>query len=89
MDRLIPGSGEIEVFEAPRGRGPYGITVTPDNQVFYASLAGNHIALIDAAEGNATVLEPPTPQQGSRRVWSDSAGDRLGERVGGRAGGCL
>ena len=71
--RLNPASGELEVFAAPRGRGPYGITVTPDNQVFYASLAGNHIALIDATEGNATLLEPPTPQQGARRVWSDSA----------------
>jgi virginiamycin B lyase len=72
--RLDPATGVLEMFEAPGGRGPYGITVTPDNQVFYASLAGNYIARIDPVDGAATVLEPPTPQQGARRVWSDSAG---------------
>lgn len=71
---LDPTTGEIVIFEAPRGRGPYGITVTPDNEVFYASLAGNHIAQINTLEGTSTVLEPPTAQQGARRVWSDSNG---------------
>ncbi len=28
--RLDPASGAMQVFEAPRGRGPYGITTTPD-----------------------------------------------------------
>ena len=68
----LPG-GEVEVFEAPRGRGPYGITATP-GAVYYASLAGNHVARVDPASGRATVLEPPTPGQGTRRVWADSAG---------------
>src|SRR4029453_13284566 len=27
--RLDPKSGDTEVFEAPKGRGPYGITATP------------------------------------------------------------
>lgn len=72
--RLDPATGEIEMFQAPRGRGPYGITTTPDGDVYYASLAGNHIARIDLATGAATVLEPPTPNQGARRVWSDSKG---------------
>ena len=67
-------TGEIAVFPAPRGRGPYGITVTPRNEVFYASLAGNHLAYVDPRVGTASVLEPPTPQQGSRRAWSDSEG---------------
>jgi virginiamycin B lyase len=71
---LDPGTGEIAIFESPRGRGPYGITVTPQNEVFYASLAGNHLALVNQRDGTATVLEPPTPQQGSRRAWSDSEG---------------
>ena len=71
---LVPDTGEMETFEAPEGRGPYGITVTPGNEVFYASLAGSHIARIDRVDGTATVLEPPTAQQGARRVWSDSAG---------------
>jgi virginiamycin B lyase len=72
--RLEPKSGDITVFKAPRGNGPYGITVTPKGDVWYASLAGNHIARIDPATGRATVVEPPTPNQGARRVWSDSKG---------------
>jgi virginiamycin B lyase len=72
--RLDPATGEIEVFNAPRGRGPYGITATPDGDIYYASLAGSHIAQIDTETGEATVIEPPTPRQGARRVWSDSQG---------------
>ncbi len=72
--RLDPASGRMEVFDAPRGPGPYGITATPDGTVWYASLAGNHIARVDPVTGAATVVEPPTPQQGARRVWTDSTG---------------
>jgi virginiamycin B lyase len=72
--RLDPKSGDMAVFKSPRGRGTYGITVTPKGDVWYASLAGNHIAKIDIATGNATVVEPPTAGQGARRVWSDSKG---------------
>src|SRR5256886_16606006 len=72
--RLEPKSGDMTVFKAPTGQGPYGITVTPKGDVWYASLAGNHIARIELATGNATVVEPPTPNQGARRVWSDSSG---------------
>jgi virginiamycin B lyase len=73
--RLDPASGAIEVFDAPKGRGPYGITATPDGVVYYASLAGSYVGQIDPKTGEATVLEPPTPQQGARRVWSDSRGN--------------
>jgi virginiamycin B lyase len=66
--------GQVEVFEAPRGRGPYGISTTPDGTVYYASLAGSHIARLDLESGAPTVLEPPTPGQGARRVWPDSKG---------------
>jgi virginiamycin B lyase len=72
--RLDPASGDMKVWKAPRGSGPYGITTTPSGRVFYASLAGNHIAEIDVDTGNATVIEPPTRGQGARRVWSDSKG---------------
>lgn len=72
--RLDPASGKVEVWESPRGRGPYGIATTPAGEVYYASLAGNHIARIDRASGKSTPIEPPTPRQGARRVWSDSAG---------------
>jgi virginiamycin B lyase len=72
--RLDPRSGALEVFKAPRGRGPYGIHVTPEGVVYYASLAGSYLGRIDGASGAATVIEPPTPNQGARRVWSDSRG---------------
>lgn len=70
---LDPASGEMAVFDAPEGRGPYGVTTTPDGVVYYSSLAGSHIARIEP-DGSATVIEPPTPEQGARRVWSDSQG---------------
>ncbi|WP_051511620.1 virginiamycin B lyase family protein [Skermanella stibiiresistens] len=72
--RLDPRTGEMRVFRDPEGRGPYGIAATPDGTVYYVSLAGSHLARIDAATGEATVIEPPTEDQGARRVWSDSKG---------------
>ncbi|HET6621252.1 MAG TPA: hypothetical protein VFG64_15060 [Dongiaceae bacterium] len=71
---LDPTTGEVKVHEDPEGRGPYGITATPDGTIYYASLAGSHIARIEDAAGKATVIEPPTENQGARRVWSDSKG---------------
>ncbi len=62
----------VEVFDAPHGRGPYGIATAPDGSIYYASLAGSHIARIDLDSGAATVIAPPTPNQGARRVWADS-----------------
>jgi virginiamycin B lyase len=70
--RVDPVSNEVKVWTAPRGRGPYGITTTPNGDVYYASLAGNHVAQINVDTGEATVLEPPTRDQGARRVWPDS-----------------
>jgi len=68
-----PDTGEVIVFDAPQGPGPYGVTTTPDGVVYYASLAGSHIARIES-DRSATVIEPPTSEQGARRVWSDSLG---------------
>jgi virginiamycin B lyase len=72
--RLDPASGEVTVFDAPEGRGPYGITAAPNGDVWYASLAGSHIARIDPSTDKATVVDPPTADQGARRVWADSRG---------------
>jgi virginiamycin B lyase len=72
--RLDPQSGRMDVWPAPRGAGPYGITATPTGDVYYASLEGDYVGRIDPTTGAATVLEPPTPNQGARRVWSDSRG---------------
>jgi virginiamycin B lyase len=72
--RLDPKVGRVQVFRAPRGEGPYGITTTPTGGVYYASLAGSYLGRIDTARGTARVIQPPTAGQGARRAWSDSKG---------------
>jgi len=72
--RVDPANGKVEAWKAPRGAGAYGITVTPAGDVWYASLAGDHIAKIDTASGAATVIDPPRRGVGPRRIWSDSRG---------------
>lgn len=73
--RLDPGVGVVEVFDAPAGVGPYGIATCPDGSVWYASLAGSHIARIDTETGASNPVQPPTEGQGARRVWCDSGSD--------------
>ena len=72
--RLDRGTGTLDVFDDPDGRGPYGMTATPSGDVWYASLAGSHIGVIDSITGGVSIVEPPTPEQGARRIWSDSKG---------------
>jgi virginiamycin B lyase len=72
--RLDPRSGRMRVVDAPRGAGPYGISTTRAGAVWYASLAGSHIAHIDTRSGRARIVEPPTAGQGARRIWPDSRG---------------
>ncbi|WP_439499551.1 Vgb family protein [Bosea sp. (in: a-proteobacteria)] len=72
VGRFDPKDAKMEIKDAPRGRGAYGITLTPSGEVWYASLAGNHIAQVNPGTFEITVVEPPTPGQGARRVWSDS-----------------
>jgi virginiamycin B lyase len=74
--RLDPAEGVVEVFDAPGGRGPYGIATCPSGDAWYASLAGSHIARIDLDSGEAITVPPPTAEQGARRVWCDST-DRV------------
>lgn len=79
VGRFVPATERMDVWEAPRGRGPYGITKTPQGTIWYVSLAGNHLAQIDTEATTAEALrvrivEPPTPGQGARRVWTDSRG---------------
>ena len=50
------------------------ITATPAGDIYYVSLASSYLARVDISTGASTVIDPPTPQQGARRVWSDSKG---------------
>ena len=72
--RVDPATGKVEAWKAPKGVGPYGITTTPNGDVWYASLAGDHIAKIDTVSGDALMVPPPKPGVGPRRIWSDSKG---------------
>ena len=72
--RLDPKTGQTEVWKAPRGRGPYGIAATPAGDIWYVSLAGDHLAKIDSKTGAVAVVEPHRKGVGPRRVWSDSKG---------------
>ena len=74
VGKLAVKSGKTTVWDAPRGRGPYGICSTPNGDIWWCSLAGSFIAHIDRRTGQPTVVEPPTKYQGARRVWSDSRG---------------
>jgi virginiamycin B lyase len=74
IGRLDPAANQAELFDAPRGPGPYGIDVTPDNEVWFVSLEGSYMGHVDRESGEIEVFEPPTPGQGARRVWSDSLG---------------
>jgi virginiamycin B lyase len=72
--RVDPATGKVEAWKAPKGVGPYGITTTPSGDVWYASLAGDHIVKIDTVSGDALMVPPPKPGVGPRRIWSDSKG---------------
>jgi virginiamycin B lyase len=72
--RLDPTTGKMEVWDAPKGIGPYGITATPGGEIYYVSLAGSFLGKPDMESGETTVIEPKTPNAGTRRVWSDSKG---------------
>ena len=72
--RVAVKTGKVDAWQAPRGRGAYGICATPAGDVWYCSLANSYIARIDPKTGESQVVDPPTKDQGARRVWSDSRG---------------
>ena len=72
--RLDPATGKMDVWDAPKGVGPYGITGTPSGDIYYVSLAGSFLGNPDLETGETSVIEPKTKDAGTRRVWSDSKG---------------
>jgi virginiamycin B lyase len=76
VGRVDPESGQVDVLEAPRGRGPYGIDATPEGDIWFVSLAGSYLGRLNYANGaiEMTTYDPPTEGAGLRRVWSDSKG---------------
>jgi len=72
--RLDPATGKMDVWDAPKGIGPCGITATPCGDIYYVSLAGSFLGKPDMETGETTVIEPKTKGAGTRRVWSDAKG---------------
>jgi virginiamycin B lyase len=78
--RVDPATGRVDAWPAARGggiataSGPYGITLTPDGVVWFVSLTGGYLGRVDPGSGALTVIDPPTRNAGTRRVWSDSRG---------------
>jgi virginiamycin B lyase len=72
--RVDPATGKVDAWKAPKGRGPYGIATAPNGDVWYVSLAGDHLAKIDTVSGDVMMVAPPKPGVGPRRVWADSKG---------------
>lgn len=57
--RLDPATGDMQVWDAPRGRGPYGITATPGGDIWFVSLAGSYLAKPDLEIGVVLPIDPP------------------------------
>ena len=74
IGRLDPADGEVQTYPTPRGAGPYGIAVTPSNDVWFVSLQKSYLGKVDKSTGAVTVVEPPTENAGTRRVWAGSDG---------------
>jgi virginiamycin B lyase len=79
--RLDPRTGRIDVFDAPGGRGPYGIASTPEGGIYYVSLAGSYMARVDTAKGTFRTF--PLPSEGARvRQLLGRKGEVLGAESG-------
>jgi virginiamycin B lyase len=74
VGKVAVKTGQVTAKAAPRGRGPYGICATPSGDIWWCSLAGSFIARMDRKTGDSTIVEPPTRNQGARRIWSDGRG---------------
>ncbi|MFZ6048425.1 lyase [Pseudomonas sp. CR3202] len=74
IGRFKPATGSVEIWPAPGGPGPDGITVTPSGEVWYANQHARHIARIDPTTGHAQVVAIPDDSAGPRLIWGDSRG---------------
>jgi virginiamycin B lyase len=72
--RLDPETADVRLWDAPKGKGPYGIATTPKGEIYYVSLAGSFLGRPDLDTGETEVVEPKSEDVGTRRVWSDSMG---------------
>jgi virginiamycin B lyase len=72
--RLWPASRRVEAFNAPEGPSPYGISSCTDGMVYFVSLAASYLGRIDTKSAQVSIVRPPSPRQGTRRVSGDADG---------------
>jgi len=72
--RLDVASRRVDVFVAPEGGEPYGLAVTADGIVYFASLSQGYIARVAPETGTATVIRSPTRWQGRGDIAADLFG---------------
>ena len=64
----------MDVWDAPKGVGPYGISATPSGDIYYVSLAGSFLGKPDLETGETTVIEPKTKDAGDRVLTGHALG---------------
>jgi virginiamycin B lyase len=69
LDPTIAGRGAVDGGWWPHSRDP-----DAELSGLIAGLDSSHIGRIDHGRGGVEVVEPPTGDQGARRVWSDWRG---------------
>ena len=73
--RFDPLSKTFDLYDAPLGSGPYGITSHPSGDVWFTNWGRNYIARIDVSSGAVSTVPLLDPNAGgARRIWSDSKG---------------
>jgi virginiamycin B lyase len=72
--RLDPATGAMQVFDAPRGRGRMASPPPRAARSITPRLPATTSPALTRQREPRPYCEPPTPNQGARRVWSDSKG---------------
>src|SRR5271157_2740409 len=72
--RLWPSARRVEAFKAPEGPSPYGISSCTDGMMYFVSLAASYLGRIDPNSAKVSIVRPPSPRQGTRRVWGGADG---------------
>ena len=83
---LNPASGDMQVYDAPKGRGPYGIATSPNGDVYYASLAGSYVGRIDPTTGEANCPRAANFESGRQTRLVRFTRPHLGQRMERRPG---
>jgi len=84
VSMLDPDTGKMTAYKLPDQPKvyrnsfflwPYGLTIGPGDNVFYAKLGGNRIGEIEGATRKIQEFELPVPYSGPRRMDTDAKGN--------------